>query len=159
MIRQERKELMKTVSYGYFKLPTKNGRHGVLTVAVVQGKECTHYGASICAPEDMFCRMYGKFGTGELKEVRAPGKRGFYRVRVPGAHGRLVDHLRGVKGLLQGTCDLGDNTFECAQNVVRAIVSDLKSNAASRKLVWLNDVDFEGVEPMTKRKNKKEELR
>lgn len=156
MIRQERKELMKAVSYGYFKLPTKNGRHGVLTVAVVQGKEYTHYGASICAPEDMFCRMHGKFGTGELKEVTEPHKRGFHLVRVPGAHGRLVDHLRGEEGLLQGTCDLGDNTFECTQIAARAIVSDLKSRAASRKLAWLNEVDFEGIEPMTKRKNKKE---
>jgi hypothetical protein len=157
MDKQTRRALMKEVSYGYFKLPLKTKGHGVLTIAAVRNGEVTHYGASICAPSDMFCRLHGKFGTGEFKETKVPGQRGFYVMKVPGAHGRLADHLRGGKGLLQGTCDIGSNNFESIQWAVKAIVSDLKSHAASSKLAWLNDVDFDGVEPMTKPRKRKED--
>ena len=146
MDRQMRRELMKKVSYGYFKLPHKEKGHGVLTIAVAQNGERAYYGASICAPGDMFCRTHGKFGTGE-RYLDRDGK----FVRVPGAQGRLVNHLRGETGLLQGSCKVGDTTFESTQNALEAMLADLR-NSGSRKLKWLRDVDFDAVEPMTKRK-------
>lgn len=146
MDQQTRRALMKAVSYGYFKLPIKEGGHGVLTIAVAQKNGQAHYGASICAPSDMFCRMHGKFGTG-ARDYDSELKRW---VRVPGAHDRLADHLRGVTGLLQGSCDPGDSSFENTQKAAATVVADLQALAASRKLAWLRDVDFDAVGPMTK---------
>jgi len=153
MTRQKRKEIMDSVSYGYFKLPLQNAadHHGVLTVATAVDQESgtCYYGAALCAPGDMFCRATGKFGSTYVDDDGDV-------VAIPGAHTRLVRCLTGELGLLQGsTCASPDSRYADARTAAYELLEQIMRKAGSGKLDWVLDVDMDGIVSATKRRKKK----